>query len=294
MKVAAGYRHLWLLFMTFLFPVSAGAHEFWIEPLRFAVAADDRIVANLHVGKYFKGNAQSFIPQKFAEFSVTDSSGKRTVSGRLGDLPALDQPVRHPGLQIIAYRSRPQSATYEDFSKFERFAQREGNLWLIDAHKQRGLSRRNVTEAYTRYAKSLVQAGDAAGSDTAVGFPLELLLDANPYRGDGEGDIEVSLLWQGEGLSSAQISVYQKSGGCEARRATVVTDASGHALVPRGSGGRFLLNAVHVMEPSTETLQDINAVWESLWASITFELPPDADPGEVAASCPSSNDGDAR
>ncbi len=102
MKASDLYRHIRVLIVTSLFPVCAGAHEFWIEPLRFVISTDDHIVANLNVGKFFKGNVQSFIPERFAEFSVTDSSGKRAVSGRLGDLPALDEPVRHPGLQIIA------------------------------------------------------------------------------------------------------------------------------------------------------------------------------------------------
>jgi uncharacterized GH25 family protein len=284
MKASAVYHHL-LLLVTFLFPVGAGAHEFWIEPLRFVISSDDRIAANLNVGKYFKGNVQSFIPARFVEFSVTDSSGKRTVSGRLGDLPALDEPLLHPGLQILSYRSRPQSAVYEDFSKFERFAQKEGNLWIIDEHKNRGLSRRNVTEAYTRFAKSLVQSGDVSGEDSVLGFPLEIVVESNPYADLTGDDIPVVLLWQGKGLSTAQISVFQKSGGCEASLATVLTDERGRAAIPRGSGGRFLLNAVHVTVPTAETLRDINADWESLWASTTFELPVAADPGGKSTEC---------
>jgi len=294
MKAPVGYRKIYLLLAAFLFPVYAAAHEFWIEPLRFVVPTGDRVVANLNVGKYFKGNVQPFIQEKFVEFSVTDSSGKRSVSGRPGDLPALDVPVLHPGLQVLAYQSRPQSAVYEDFAKFERFAQKEGNLWIIDEHKRRGLPRRKITEAYTRFAKSLVQAGDTRGADEIVGFPLELLVETNPYTMPAGGDVTVRLLWQGEGLPFAQISVFQKSAGCEATLSAVQTDESGLALVSYNGGGRFLLNAVHVILPTPETLRDIRADWESLWASLTFELPKAMEPGEESTECPPSTDGQVK
>lgn len=290
MKTTAGRQRIYLLIALLTHAVSAGAHEFWIEPLRFVVPPDGRIVANLNVGQFFKGNVQAFIPERFVELSVTDSSGKREISGRLGDIPAIDQPVLNPGIQVLAYQSRPQSAVYEDFNKFERFALKEGNGWLVDAHRLRGLSRRKVTEAYTRYAKSLVLAGGADGADAVVGFPLEFVIEFDPYARDLADALPVRLLRDGAGLPSAQIKIFSKLPGCEATRATVVTDDSGRALVPRGTGGRFLLNAVHVIEPTKATLEDIDADWESLWASITFELPVDAVPESDSAACAAEAD----
>jgi uncharacterized GH25 family protein len=290
MKEYAGYRYLCLVAWACLFPVVSAAHEFWIEPVDFFVPEDGHIVANLKVGQFFKGSPQAFIPERFIEFSVMDSSGKRAVNGRLGDLPALREPARRPGTYVLSYRSRAQSATYETFAKFERFARREGNPWLIEAHKQRGLSRRNVREAYTRYAKSLVRVGDAPGGDVIVGFPLELVLEADPYRGAAGVDIPVALLWRGNGMPRAQISVFRKSQGCDAAREFVLTDENGRARVGVGDGGRFLLNAVHVIEPRPETLRDIDAQWESLWASTTFEVPQSADSVTTRAECPSPED----
>lgn len=291
MKASVEYRQICLLLAAFVSPVCAVAHEFWIEPLRFIVSTGDPVVANLNVGKFFKGSAQPYIQERFVEFSVTDSSGKRSVSGRPGDLPALDMPVLNPGLQILAYRSRPQSAVYEDFAKFERFARKEGNPWIIEEHKRRGLTRRKVTEAYTRFAKSLVHAGDAPGADATVGFPLELVVEAGPSAIVAGDDVPVRLLWQDEGLPLAQLSVFQKSAGCEATRSSIYTDESGRALIAYNGGGRFLLNAVHVILPTPDTLQDVLADWESLWASTTFELPRLAAPDGATPSCESPPDG---
>ncbi len=227
MKVRRAYRHIYLLCLPYLFPAYTSAHEFWIEPVRFDISTTENLIANLNVGQHFKGNPQSFIPDKFVELSITDSRGNRAVSGRLGELPAVNVPVQRAGLHILTYQSRPQSAVYEDFAKFERFATKEGNAWILDQHRRRGLSRRNVTEAYTRYAKALVQVGDAAGADRIMGMPLELVLETNPYADSTGEDVAVTLLWQGKGLASAQISVFRKYGGCDATRSTAVTEIDG-------------------------------------------------------------------
>lgn len=263
----------WLVLWLLLFWSGAHAHEFWIEPTRFKITDADKIVANIRVGQYFKGNDYTFVPDKFVAFSITDSSGKRAVSGRLGDLPAVNEAPLRPGLQILTYHSTPTTLQYSDFEKFARFARKEGIAWVVDAHKRRGLPANSFTEAYTRYAKSLVQVGDVAGEDQPVGMPFELVAETNPYTAQPADDIWVKLLWRGQALADAQISVFRKPEGCQAGKSLVFTDADGRASIPRGAGGRFLLNAVHMIEPSAETASSNGAVWHSLWASLVFELP---------------------
>ena len=260
------------LYLLLLLPLSAIAHEFWIEPTRYKLEPSEKIVANLRVGQYFKGNTFSFVPEKFVEFSVIDSSGKRPIDGRLGDLPAVNEPTIKTGLHVLLHHSTVNTLTYTDFAKFERFARKEGNAWLLDAHNQRGLPRKDVTEAYTRYAKALVLVGDGEGRDEWAGMPLEIVAETNPYADSSSGTISVRLLWNGQGMAGKQISIFRKHGGCEAKRTAVLTDTDGRASIPREPGGRFLLNSVHVVEPPAAS-KNTRAMWQSFWASTTFELP---------------------
>lgn len=260
----------------------ANAHEFWIEPARFTVVESDPIVADLRVGQYFKGDSQVLYPYKFVSFDVIDTAGSRPITGRLGDLPAVNIQTERPGLHVLAYRSTPSSVAYSDFEQFQSFARKHGAGWAIDEHLRRDLPMTDIKEAYTRYAKSLVQVGDGGGRDRAVGMPLELVAETNPYAGKEDADVAVRLLWRDQGYADAQITVFRKFVGCEATSTTVRTDAEGRVTIPVESGGRFLLNAVHMMEPSVETRQRIRDVeWESLWASLTYELP-EQDGGEAA------------
>ena len=50
------------------------------------------------------------------------------------------------------------------------------------------------------------------------------------------------------------------------------TDEEGRVEIPRANGGIFLINAVRMIQPNEETAQQTGAVWESLWASTTYEI----------------------
>jgi hypothetical protein len=259
----------------------AHAHEFWIEPSYFKVAPGERIVADLRVGRYFKGDSQVLFPAKFVSFDIIDAAGSRPVSGRLGDIPAATVTTQRAGLHVLAYRSTHSSVIYEDFAKLENFARAEGVEWVIDEHRRRGLPETGIKEAYTRYAKTLVQVGDGAGEDRPLGLPLELVAETNPYTSQPGDDIDVHLLWRNESDAGTQIAIFRKFKGCGATRTAVRTDSEGRAAIPWGTGGRVLLNAVHVIEPGAETLEHVpGAVWESFWASLAFGLPENRNEGE--------------
>lgn len=262
------YRLLWTVYFLLVLPAAAGAHEFWIEPTRFEVSQTEDIIANLRVGQYFKGNNQVYLPDTFVSFTVTDLDGTRPVKGRIGDLPAVRIPAGRNGLHILAYHSTPSSVTYSSYDKFRDFARKHGFEWVIEAHQRRGLPTTDITESYTRYAKSLVKVGDGTGRDESVGMPFELVAETNPYT-DLSDDITVRLLRLQKPQAGARISVFRKFVGCDATRTTVITDADGRANIPTGPGGRFLVNAVHIQAPGPRGYTP----WESLWASLTFMLP---------------------
>jgi hypothetical protein len=273
-------RLRWTLYLLLAAWSTAFAHEFWIEPSSFTVPESERIVADLRVGQYFKGNSQVYLPNTFVSFTVTDSAGTRSVDGRIGDLPAGKIPTRRTGLHVLAYHSEPSSTTYSTFSDFEHFARKQDIDWVIEAHRRRELPEKGITEAFTRYAKSLVQVGDGSGHDLALGMPFELVAETNPYSDPTVDAVIVRLLLDSAPRPDTQVTVFRKLPGCEATRSTVQTDAAGRARIPAGSGGRFLVNAVHLQEPP----QDGDTMWESLWASLTFELP-ERSPGKEAGQC---------
>ncbi len=255
--------------MAYVSPAVVGAHEFWIEPDAHLVAPGDRVEANLKVGQDYSGSTYPFLPGRSVVFQLTDRAGTRDIDSTVGDIPAARLSDLSEGLQIISYVSVPERLTFSDWEVFRFYVGYEGNDWAVAAHLAADLPQTGFTEAYTRHAKALVQVGPpgAADVDRPLGLRFELVALASPYRlAEGQTVLPVQLLWQGAPLVNQQINIFHKAEAVTLR--SVKTGADGRALVPVGDKGRYLLNAVH-MKLDADNPEN---VWESDWASLSFEI----------------------
>ena len=106
-----------------------------------------------------------------------------------------------------------------------------------------------------------------AGYDRVLGFTLELVPRANPYALRAGGTLPVQVLFQGRPLSGALVVAINAD---EAeRKISARSDSSGRVSLRLGREGAWLVKAVHMVPAPSGS----NADWESLWASLTFELP---------------------
>lgn len=266
-------RRTALGFCLLVLAVPVSAHEFWIEPLNYRVPAGGQLRAHLKVGQHFKGDTYAYIPGNALSFGVELAGDLQPADSRAGDLPALDQPAPAEGLAVIHYESNYSRLTYDSVEKFAAFADAEGVGWAVDAHYRRMLPRSDIVETYRRYAKSLIGVGHAEGADGALGMAFEWVLEDNPYTDVAATGATISarLLWRRQPFPDAQVRVFNRRGD-RVRESVLHTDAEGRVAVDVSSGGEFLLNSVHLIEPPPETARITRAVWESLWASVTFEV----------------------
>ena len=252
---------------------AAKAHEFWIAPAEHVVSTSDQVVASLVVGQDFEGNSQAYLPQNFERFDYAFGGQVMPVEGRLGDRPALRMDAPGDGLMVIIHETTGSLITWDEFERFEAFVEHKDAMWTLEAHKARGLSEEGVREVYTRYAKSLVGVGSAAGEDVVAGMETEIVALENPYTGNMSDGIDVRVLYQGAPRVDEQVEVYEMSEGGEVTVFTVRTNANGVATVPVKAGSRYMLDSVVLREPSAELVRRGNIAWESLWANLTFGVP---------------------
>lgn len=288
---------------------SAHAHELWLDPA-VRQAGDGGaalITADVRNGEGFAGERLILDPSRIRHLQLRGGEKPRSVGGGPGGLPAVVAEVPSPGVYSIAYVSTPTTLRYARLGDFVRFAEEEGAPWVVDAHRARGLPRRGFVEAYSRYAKTVVATGDdpardggCAAARVELGLELELtpLGEARCFGlvagGDGEGrpTLALALRYRGEALPDMQVSLFHRAGaGTDAvERRLLQSDADGVVRIRDAAPGDYLVNAVLIREPSTVLVRVTGAAWESLWASITFTLPPpprtgsdDADPPPRAA-----------
>lgn len=261
-------RYLWLA-LALLSAQSLEAHEYWISLDDYTVEPGDLVSARLMVGQMMEGNELPRLSRQIKSFEYYAPGGPEQATGREGDRPAFSYKAAQPGLHIIAQETLPLDLTFDTFEEFRAYLDYEGLQRFAAIHLEKGLPQGDISETYARYTKALVQVGSVKPNDKdrVLGYTYELVALANPYA--AQDVLPVKLLWQGQPEANTQISIFRKQHD-NVERTLISTDQTGRADIPLNqAGGEYLLNAVHLEEPSGN-----GPSWRSSWASMTFALSP--------------------
>lgn len=249
-------------------PSLAGAHEFWIEPLDYTVAAGEPILGHLVNGQEFAGTDLPFVPMRIARFDMAWDGRVVGLDNRVGNRPALDTPPLGEGLHVVAHVTNPQRVTYSEEGKWERFAEHKAFEGWQARTEATGLPFREV---YARYAKALVAVGDGAGQDVEMGLETEIVALANPYTDDLSDGLPVRVLYQGAPRPGAQVELFEKAPDGTVAITLHIADTDGVATLPVRPGHAYLADSVVLREPVEEHPEGV--IWETLWAALTFAVP---------------------
>ncbi len=264
-------RILALILAIVTTPVAA--HELWIEPLAYQIGADQRLEANIVNGEEFEGVILSFLPRNIENFVVFAGETAKRVDGRPGDKPALNQAPLAEGLNIIAYQARVATLNYANWEKFQKFVDHKDLGDIRPLHDARGLPEGDFDEVYGRYSKSLIGVSDAVGSDRRIGLETELVALTNPYTDDLSDGMRVQLHYRNELRGNEQIEVFEKAPDENVTITLYRTDENGIGIFPVKPGHSYMVDAVVLREPSEALAAETGAVWQTLWANLTFAVP---------------------
>ena len=258
-----------ILVCTLLDASPAFAHEFWIEPLDYAIQPGERLVADVRVGENFRGNAFSFNPARHRRSAIVTSEGEEVVASRIGDRPAVNQRIEEPGTAIVVHETEDSTLTYDSAETFANFVAYEGLGGVLERHRERGLPDTGFTEIYSRSVKSLVRVGDGPIEDRALGLPVEIVVEGDPRDAAERGEPLTITAYDGTApRAGALVNVFSKParGEGETTLEPMRLDENGRLELSVEPSRHYLLNTVVMREREPET----GAAWESLWGSITF------------------------
>ncbi|TNF22915.1 MAG: DUF4198 domain-containing protein [Rhodobacteraceae bacterium] len=252
-------------------PLSAAAHEFWIDARQWQVAPGAPLQADLRVGQDFEGPSFAYLPHRTRRFDIVTGGTIAPVEGRAGDRPGLDTVAPAEGLAVVVHVTGDHLLTYTDWAIFESFLTHKAWTPVLAEHRARGLPETGFRERYSRHAKALVAVGDGRGSDGEVGLETEIVALANPYVDDLTEGLPVRVLYQGKPRPGAQVEVFAKGPDGTVSVQVYEADAEGGATIAVTPGVTYLVDSVVLrpLEPEGER----DPVWESLWASLTFRVP---------------------
>lgn len=249
----------------------AGAHEFWVEPTKFSLERGGPIGLRLCVGDGFEGWSLARNARRIEKFAALGPSGELPVLGLDGSEPAGLVRLAASGAWIVLYRS-DRAYTELPAAEFDRYLADKGLERIIALRAKRGADRGKVREAYSRHAKALIRVG-AAGTpvfDRPIGLGLELI---------AESDRIFRLLYDGKPLMGTLVKATRP--GTSDADLTARTGSDGRVSFNLQASGMWRIAAVHMIEAPAGVAAD----WESLWASLTFEMTAGAGDRAVTGAC---------
>ena len=247
---------------------SACAHEFWVEPATFTLESGGRLGIRLCVGDGFEGWSLARNAPRIEKFVATGPAGEQPIVGLDGSEPAGIARLTTPGGYVIAYRSN-RAFTEMPTLKFDAYLKDKGLDRIVALRAKQGVDRQQVVhEAYSRNSKALIRVGDpGAIVDRRMGLRLELIAAPELSATDGNAVHSYQLLFEGRPLADALVVATRPGTADEDLK--VRTDAEGRASFRLTMPGMWRIAVVHMIRAPA----GVDADWESLWASLTFEIP---------------------
>lgn len=253
------------LALVLLSACAAGAHEFWLEPLRFHPAGNRATSVRIQVGENFTGERWKGSGRRIRKL-------RDHFRGQSRALPlqeaTFELPAGPPAQHLITF-SNDNSYIQLGAEKFNEYLRDDGLDNALQWRQEHGQENRPGREFYRRCVKTLVQVGAAADEDSTyaldTGLPLELIPGRNPYAGNRHEDMHFSVLFQHKPLANALVQVWHRGDGRTSRQ-QLRSDAQGTVSFQVWGEGTWMVSSVHMERVPPGQKAD----WQSYWSSYTF------------------------
>jgi uncharacterized GH25 family protein len=279
----SGIRRTALLSTTWLVLAATllSAHDFWLIPDAFQIAPGEVLQVRGQTSSMFPASESAVAVDRIAEATVIDARGRATIGEitNAGTSLVLRHRPERIGQYVVTTMIHPRSVR-ESPESFQRYLVLEGAPEILARlEREGGMPADSITRRYAKYAKVLVQVGQAGprAFSQVVGHPLEFLPLADPSSSRAGDTLRVQLLLHGRPLANAKVhagSVLRQPGapldelaGTE-RHVDLHTDMNGVVHVAIDRAGLWNVRALY-LEPAGP---GSGADWETHWATIVFEI----------------------
>ncbi|MBC8082156.1 MAG: DUF4198 domain-containing protein [Hymenobacter sp.] len=250
----------------------AVAHEFWLLPPQFFVAPGTTFNLRVFVGENFAGERWAGKSRRVTGLAHYAPAGPEDLLAPATAADTLHPNVTfaQPGTHMVVLSTNNAFLTLEA-AKFNAYLKEDGLDYILLQRQQGNSLSKPGREAYRRCAKTLVQVGSPATTDTArawsrpTGLALDLVPEQNPYALRVGGSLTIRVLADGLPRPGQLVQVWQRTAGKPVQIIKLYSNQNGRVLFRLTSPGQYMVSTVR-MVPATLPEAD----WQSTWSTLTF------------------------
>jgi uncharacterized GH25 family protein len=262
-------RKILALALMLLFQGIGMAHEFWLRPKKFRYAVGEEVKIDFVVGENFNGEFWDMNLHKVEKLELITSTGRRDLTSAVKPTKGSNLTYKMAAQGTHLFTLKSNTAIIElDAEKFNSYLAEDGADNISQRRKERNETGAGVKEQYQRFAKLLLQSGTTRDEvyKRNVGFPLEIIPDANPYKLASGDYLGCRILYENKPLAHQLVKVWSTLGNRSFLQ-NMYTENDGTIKFPLSNTGPWMVSTVRI-EPSDKKGVD----YESKWASLVFGI----------------------
>ncbi len=153
--------------------------------------------------------------------------------------------------------------------EFNEYLIAEGIPDILENRKRDKELEKDARYRYSKYVKTIFQVGDKQTDSykTVLGYAVEMIPQANPYKLKKRSTIEILCLKDGKPLVGQTVLTGYESGGKLATEKNVRSDAKGIIKIKLDGAGKWYAKFINMVK-----IDDPKLNYESKWATLTFEI----------------------
>lgn len=252
--------------------VTARAHDLFLKFDSYFLKPNSQTTARLLNGT-FRISENPVASDRMVDVSLVKPSGERlhpplTDWRDEGKTALLKLQTGEAGTYLAGLYTKPRELTLKA-ARFNHYLAHDGVPDTLAARKRDGELNKDVRERYSKHVKAIFQVGEARTETfkTALGYPVEIIPQQNPYALKVGQTLEVLCVKDGQPLAGQFVLAGRDLNGKELAAPGVRTDQGGLARIVLKGAGKWYVKFIHMA-----AVNDSQVNYESKWATLTFEV----------------------
>ncbi len=266
------YRIALLIVVVTLSASFADAHDFWLVPDVFRIAANGEVVVRGQTSSAFPTTLSAVTPDRVTEARIVGAADDERItalSTRDNSLVLRHRP-KTAGQKVVAVAVGWRHVN-ETAASFRKYLVGEGAEDALKHYDRTGqLPTADIVRRYAKYGKTVVEVGDGPRAfDRVIGQPLEFVPLADPHAAAVGSELRMRLMFQGKPLAGARVHAgLAPSAGKNTPEISLIASGEGVVSVPVGAKGLWNVRTIHVV-PSPA---GADANWDVHWATLVYSV----------------------